>query len=46
LLAAAFFYASSGPDRSDESQDQSDVGALWDAAIYLGFTAYTLFKLW
>ncbi len=45
-LAAAFFYASSGPERSDESQDQSDVGALWAAAIFLGGTAYTLFTFW
>jgi hypothetical protein len=45
-LAASFFYASSGPERSDESQDQSDVGGLWGAAIFLGGTAYTLFKFW
>jgi hypothetical protein len=33
-LPARFFYASTGPDR--DTQDETDIGALWAAVIYLG----------
>jgi hypothetical protein len=43
-LPARFFYASTAPDR--DSQDQTDIGALWAAAIYLGGTIFILLKGW
>ena len=45
-LCAAFFYASTGPDRDETSQDQTDIAALWGAAIVVGGNAYMLFKCW
>ena len=45
-LAAAFFYASNGPDRDESSQKQLDIVALWAAAIIVGTVAYMLFKHW
>jgi len=45
-LSARFFYASTGPDSDESSQDQTDIGALWAAAIIVGVSAYTLFEYW
>ena len=45
-LSAAFFYASTGPDRDEDSQDKTDVGGLWGAAIIIGGMVYTVIKYW
>lgn len=45
-LSAAFFYASTGPDRDEDSQDQTDVGGLWGAAIIVGGMVYMVIKYW
>jgi hypothetical protein len=45
-LSAAFFYASTGPDRDEDSQDRTDFVALWGAAISIGGMAYTVIKYW
>jgi len=39
-------YNNPGPDRDWSYNDQSDIGALWAAAILVGFIAYLLFKSW
>jgi hypothetical protein len=45
-LSAAFFYTSTGPDRDEDSQDQTDVGGLWGAAIIIVGMVYTVIKCW
>jgi hypothetical protein len=45
-LSAAFFYATTGPDREQSSQDQADIGMLWGAVIIVGIIAYMLFESW
>ena len=45
-LAAAFFYASNGPDRDETTQENIDVIALCGAVIIAGTVAYVLFKYW
>jgi hypothetical protein len=43
-LPASFFYASTGPGR--DSQDPTDVTALWGAAFFVGATGFFLVKYW
>jgi hypothetical protein len=45
-LPARFGFNNPGPDRDDGYNDQSDIGSLWAAAIYLGGTIFILIKGW
>jgi drug/metabolite transporter (DMT)-like permease len=45
-LSANLGYNNPGPDRDWGYNDQSDIGALWGAAILVGFMAYLLFESW
>jgi hypothetical protein len=45
-LSARIFYASTGPDEDQSSQDQTDIGALIGAAVFVGIAAYLLIKFW
>jgi hypothetical protein len=45
-LAAAFFYASNGPDRDETTQVDMDVIALCGAVIIAGTVVYMLIKHW
>jgi hypothetical protein len=45
-LSARIFSAYTGPDRDSSHQDQSDIGALWGAAIFIGFMVFMLIKYW
>jgi hypothetical protein len=44
--SARIFYSSTGPDQDQDSQDQTDIGALLGAAIYAGILAYALIEFW
>jgi hypothetical protein len=45
-LSANAGYGNPGPDRDWSYNDQSDIGALWAAAIFIAVLAYMAFKQW
>ena len=45
-LSASAGYNNPGPDHDWSYNDQSDIGALWGAAICIGVLAYMVFKHW
>ena len=45
-LSANAGYSNPGPDRDWSYNDQSDIGAVWSAAIFIGVLAYMVFKQW
>ena len=45
-LSARFGVASTGPDREQSSQDQTDIGALWAVALYVVGFAYVVIERW
>jgi uncharacterized membrane protein YwaF len=45
-LSAAFFYATTGPDREQSLQDQTDIALLWGAGIIVAAIVYMLFESW
>jgi hypothetical protein len=45
-LSANFGYNNPGPDCDWSYNDQSDIGALWGAAIMIGGMVYMVIKYW
>jgi hypothetical protein len=45
-LSANLGYNNPGPDRDWSYNDECDIGALWGAAIFVGFIAFMLFESW
>jgi|SRR5450631_157047 hypothetical protein len=45
-LSARLFNLSTGLDSDESSKDQTDIGALWAASIYVGGIAFMLIKYW
>ena len=45
-LSARIFYAYTGPECDSGDQDQTDIGGLTGAVIYVAFLAYILIKHW
>jgi drug/metabolite transporter (DMT)-like permease len=45
-LSANFGYNNPGPERDWSYNDQSDIGAMWAAAIFIGGVVYMVFKAW